>query len=471
MELPNEQSSFKDHLRKLRPKNLKNLDKKNCLMALTIIVLIGCIVTILKVNEIKTRAFSIKFGDEILGTIRDKEEAQKLIDQIEKELASTYDVEIVLDKKLDFIDTHAKDEEIITETDLRKNIKSKLTFLVSGYVLQIDGKDIGAFKTKKEADELLYAVKSPYIEEINENSNIEEVTFVEDVKVVKKDIPLSNIKSIEEVKSVIATGTSEEKTHIVEEGESYWTIAAKNNMTVDELISANPGKDPEKIYLGDEISLIVPKPLITIATVEEVQYEQELAYETKIEQNTSMYKNEKKVKVKGVKGKSNILAKITKHNGVEVGRKIIKEEIISKPVDELIVKGTKKLPLTAATGAFIVPTRGSLSSRYGMRWGRMHKGIDLAARVGTPINAADGGTVTFAGYKGAFGYLVEINHGNGYVTRYGHCSKIYVKKGAKVYKGQKIAAIGNTGRSTGPHLHFEVIKNGVHQNPSKYVGK
>ncbi|WP_077369265.1 M23 family metallopeptidase [Anaerosalibacter sp. Marseille-P3206] len=468
MELPNEHFNFKDHLRKLRP---KNLNTKNSLMALTIIVLIACIGIILKVDEVKTRAFSIKFGGEDLGTVRDREVAEKLIEQIEKELASTYDVEIVLDKKIEFVDTHAKDEEIITETDLRKNIRSKLTFLVSGYVLQIDGKDIGAFKTKKEADELLYAVKSPYIEGINENSNIEEVTFVEDVKVVKKDIPMSQVKSLDEVKSIIATGTTEEKTHIVEEGESYWTIAAKYNMTVDELISANPGKDPEKIYLGDEVSLIVPKPLITIATVEEVQYEQELAYETKIEQNTSMYKNEKKVKVKGVKGKSNILAKVTKHNGVEVERKIIKEEIVSKPVDELIVKGTKKLPLTAATGAFILPTRGSLSSRYGMRRGRMHKGIDLAARIGTPINAADGGTVTFAGYRGAYGYLVEVNHGNGFVTRYGHCSKIYVKKGTKVYKGQKIAAVGNTGRSTGPHLHFEVLKNGVHQNPSKYVGK
>lgn len=468
MELPNEKSNYKDHLRKIRP---KNLNKKNSLMALTIIVLIACIVTILKVNEVNTRAFSIKFGEEELGTVRNRELAEKLIDQIEKELASTYDVEIVLDKKIEFINTHAKDEEIITETDLRRNIRSKLTFLVSGYVLQVDGKDIGAFKTKKEADELLYEVKSPYIQGINENANIEEVTFVEDVKVVKKDIPMSDIKSIDEVKSILATGTTEEKTHIVQEGESYWTIAAKYNMTVDELINANPGKDPEKIYLGDEVSLIVPKPIITIATVEEVQYQQELPFETKIEQNNSMYKNEKKVKVKGEKGKSNIIAKITKHNGVEVERKIIKEEIVSKPVDELIVKGTKKLPLTAATGAFILPTRGSLSSRYGMRWGRMHKGIDLAAKTGTPINAADGGTVTYAGYKGAYGYLVEINHGNGFVTRYGHCNKIYVKKGAKVYKGQKIAAVGNTGRSTGPHVHFEVLKNGVHQNPSKYVGK
>ena len=118
-----------------------------------------------------------------------------------------------------------------------------------------------------------------------------------------------------------------------------------------------------------------------------------------------------------------------------------------------------------------MPTRGSISSRYGSRWGRMHWGLDIACRTGTPIKAADGGTVKSAGYNGAYGYMIEVNHGNGYVTRYAHCSKIYVKSGDKVYKGQTIGAVGSTGRSTGPHLHFEVLKNGVHQNPAKYLGR
>jgi murein DD-endopeptidase MepM/ murein hydrolase activator NlpD len=116
-----------------------------------------------------------------------------------------------------------------------------------------------------------------------------------------------------------------------------------------------------------------------------------------------------------------------------------------------------------------MPTRGSVSSRYGMRNGRMHKGLDIAASTGTSIKAADGGKVVFAGRKGAYGNLVEIDHGNGYKTRYGHCSAINVKRGDKVYKGQVIAKVGNTGRSTGPHLHFEVIKNGGNQNPASYV--
>ena len=83
--------------------------------------------------------------------------------------------------------------------------------------------------------------------------------------------------------------------------------------------------------------------------------------------------------------------------------------------------------------------------------------------------AADGGSVTKACYSGSYGNIIIINHGNGLVTRYAHCSKLLVNKGEKVYKGQHIAKVGNTGNSTGPHLHLEVLKNGVHQNPSKYV--
>ena len=106
---------------------------------------------------------------------------------------------------------------------------------------------------------------------------------------------------------------------------------------------------------------------------------------------------------------------------------------------------------------FIVPTYGDFTSGYGMRWGRMHNGIDVANFVGTPVVAAQTGTVSLAGWNGGYGYTVEILHPNGLTTRYAYLSAIDVQLRQPVTKGQSIGKMGATGHSTGPHLHFEVM--------------
>lgn len=100
-----------------------------------------------------------------------------------------------------------------------------------------------------------------------------------------------------------------------------------------------------------------------------------------------------------------------------------------------------------------------------------HSGLDFQAPRGTPILASAGGRVVFAGYHRQYGYLVEIDHGNSLVTRYAHCSRLFVKVGDVVTPSQRIAAVGSTGRSTGAHLHFEVLRNGVFVNPTTYLAR
>ena len=120
----------------------------------------------------------------------------------------------------------------------------------------------------------------------------------------------------------------------------------------------------------------------------------------------------------------------------------------------------------AASGNFMWPTQGSLTQYFGV----YHSGIDIAYAVGIPIAAADGGYVSYAGWDNTgYGYEVLINHGNGFTTRYAHLSQFYVDAGQPVARGQVIAAMGSTGNSTGPHLHFEVIYGGVPQNPLFYL--
>ena len=121
----------------------------------------------------------------------------------------------------------------------------------------------------------------------------------------------------------------------------------------------------------------------------------------------------------------------------------------------------------------IRPVSGIITSRFAsvesVRNSRSHTGIDIATASGTPVVAAASGTVTFSGYSGGYGNMLVVTHGNGVQTYYGHCSKLYVSAGATVSQGQTIAAVGSTGNSTGPHLHFEVRKNGVTYNPQNYV--
>jgi murein DD-endopeptidase MepM/ murein hydrolase activator NlpD len=120
-------------------------------------------------------------------------------------------------------------------------------------------------------------------------------------------------------------------------------------------------------------------------------------------------------------------------------------------------------------------SKGWTSSYYGKRTDpftgklAMHKGMDFAGKEGSEIIAVAGGIVTWAGDRYGYGQLVEINHGNGYTTRYGHNAKLLVEVGDSVEKGQAISQMGSTGRSTGPHVHFEVLKNDRQINPAKYV--
>ena len=123
----------------------------------------------------------------------------------------------------------------------------------------------------------------------------------------------------------------------------------------------------------------------------------------------------------------------------------------------------------------IWPVEGFLTSRFGYRIAPLsgrrdfHKGLDISARTGTPIVAPARGTVSFAGPDGAYGNTIQIRHGAGISTRYAHMQRFVVKEGQTVRRGTIIGYVGNTGRSTGPHLHYEVILNGVHVNPMRYI--
>jgi len=137
----------------------------------------------------------------------------------------------------------------------------------------------------------------------------------------------------------------------------------------------------------------------------------------------------------------------------------------------LSLESVRKAALPTASPIAI----GFFSSNYGWRLDpftgqrAMHEGVDFVAEHGTPIKAAAGGIVIYSDYHSGYGNMLEVDHGNGLISRYGHASKRLVKEGDVVLRGQKIGEVGSTGRSTGPHLHFEVLLHGTPQNPTRYL--
>ena len=118
---------------------------------------------------------------------------------------------------------------------------------------------------------------------------------------------------------------------------------------------------------------------------------------------------------------------------------------------------------------FAMPVSGTITSNFGERWGKNHNGIDIGALEGDEILAAEDGVVTYSGWVDGYGNYLILDHENGFQTCYAHCSSLISMAGDRVVKGQKIAYVGSTGRSTGPHLHFEIKFNGVFQDPSNYI--
>ena len=216
---------------------------------------------------------------------------------------------------------------------------------------------------------------------------------------------------------------------------------------------------------------------LNVQTVSVVTNTVEIPFETKNVRTPNKERGYSAVTVKGENGITEKTEKIVKVNGEIIESTVLESKVIKEQVTQVVTIGTANAYISATTKAniqsagFICPISAGkyrVSSYYGD--GRNHKAIDLAADRGTPIFAAGAGKVIYSGWDGDYGYSVVIEHANGMKTRYAHANALCVTKGATVAQGDMIATVGSTGWSTGNHLHFEVIVNGVKVNPGPYIG-
>lgn len=414
--------------------------------------------------------YEYAYNGRTLGIVKEQRDVLEILEMVSEELSLEYGSSIVIDPETDItfkpVISYGKD---IDDAD---TVLRRFTYMgdiqAQAFAIVVDGERIATVESEKIAQDVLDSIKAMYTKD--SDAEYEYVGFAEDVKIEPYNTTLANVSSKSAALKKIKSGGQQKVTYTVKSGDTLYGICDKLGVNLQELKKMNPKiKDTMTLHVGDKFVTQQEIPLITVETVEVSVFAEAIDYKTVTKESSKYYKGETVVTQAGKKGKARVTARLTKHNGVTVDREDLSVETIKKPVNKIVVKGTKAVPAKKGTGTFMRPVNVGVYAGYGMRWGRMHYGLDYAAPTGTPIYAADGGTVTSAGWSGAYGYTIVIDHGANKKTLYAHCSRLFVSAGTKVYKGQHIAAVGSTGRSTGPHCHFEIFINGANVNPSYYV--
>ena len=414
---------------------------------------------------------TVSYDGQVLGRLASKSEAETVRKDLEsitsRTLGETYTID---DSLLQYDSGWMLRQDIEDKAVYEDQLSDEIGLVTSAYCLYVNDVRIGATPYEGALEELLDQLQKAASDEDTISCE-----FAEDVEIRQEYVPTSEIMNLGYIAELLYSTKTAEVTYEVKKGDTWSQIAAKNDMSSAELLALNPGYNINKLQIGEVLTLSASVPYLTMTVVKQERYLDDVSYNIEYTDSAYLYQGDYKVTSKGEYGKADVMAKATYVNGEETERTILSSVTLKEPVTEYRLRGTKARPTWMPTGSFRWPTSGRISSYFGGRkspggiGSTNHKGIDIAVPRGTPIYAADGGTVTYAGWMSGYGYLVQIDHGNGYVTRYGHNSSLTVSVGQHVYKGQQVARAGSTGNSTGNHCHFEVRYNGVAKNPLNYL--
>lgn len=415
-----------------------------------------------------THGYAVTVDGQELGVVSDKAQFQQIVDRVEDRTSEILGYDYELTAQVSYKHRIVEKNKLSSLSGFETYLFNQVDEVMRCYTLSVDGVELGARTDNQELTELLESLKAPYI---TENTILSEFTVP--VRIDYDYTSSDAIVSMEDITKVLTSNTVEAATYTVEKGNTYLGIAKAHDMSLDELLEMNPQATLESLMPGDVLTVRQSVPYLSVRTVDQVTYEEAIASPVEYVEDDTMYQGQSKVVDPGSEGLARVSARVTRINGRETQRDITNTVRLSEPTTKVVAKGTKARPKTMPTGSFIWPVRGTITSNYGSRslFGtyNFHGGLDIACPYGTPVKAADGGTVTYAGWQGSYGNLVVIRHDNGKETYYAHNSSLSVSVGQKVYQGQQIARVGMTGTATGYHCHFEVRINGQRQNPRRYL--
>ncbi|WP_374720596.1 peptidoglycan DD-metalloendopeptidase family protein [Peribacillus tepidiphilus] len=476
----------------VRDRNFKR-STKTILKKAMIIILAATVITFHKgaAEEKKdlSTIYHVYLKDKYIGSISDKDAFDRLIERKMTEAKERYpSLSLQLDDDLKLIEESVFQPSVQNQKVLER-LQADLSIDAVGYALEIEGTPVAYLPTKEAAVDAVKKFMLQYVtpEELanaqkrsEEQSTLPELTEpglrIKNIR-LSKELTISEaatepskLVTSDQALTLFNKGTLEEKIYKVREGDVLGSIASAHQLKTDELLALNPGlKEDSLLKIGQAINVLEAKPLLQVIVEKEVFKQEEIPFQIEVKEDASLPKGETRTKQKGVNGQKNVNVLIIETNGKQTAQHVQAENVTKEPVSQITLKGTKVIP-SRGTGQLSWPAVGGyVSSKMGYRWGKMHKGIDIARPSNRTIKAADHGIVTFAGYDGGYGNKIVINHQNGMETVYAHLSSINVQVGQTVQAGSEIGVMGSTGHSTGVHLHFEVIKNGKLVNPLLYL--
>ena len=420
------------------------------------------------VGTVYTPSYVVEVDGVALGTVTSPSVFEDVVDRVESRATDILGYDYTMDGAVTYAPALTERESITPVADFETYLFDQIGEVMKSYVLTVNGQFIGAAQDRETLNGVLEQVKAAYVDE-----NTVSAEFTSGVYITHEYTPSDVNQDPAAMLATLTANTNGQTTYEVQAGDTFMALAFDNDMTMAEMEALNPDVDINKLYIGQILNIKEEIPFLGVETVDSLTYTEAIECPVREVEDDSMYQGESKVLDEGVPGEALITADVTYVNGVERERNITSTTTVREATEKVIAVGTKERPTWYPTGNYIWPVYGSITSRFGYRYifgsYSYHSGLDIAVPYGTSVKASDGGTVTFAGYKGSYGYLVIIDHGNGEQTYYGHNSQLLVSAGDKVYQGQVIAKAGSTGRSTGSHCHFEIRINGTAVNPSAYL--
>lgn len=416
-------------------------------------------------------AVSVEYNGEHIGYVENEKVFESAETKLQERMTYLEDDETI-NNIPKFTVAVVEGEPLKTDTEVTDTIiQSSAGDIVKATGLSIDGVFYGAVKDGQTLETELALIKDKYKTYIEG----EEVTFAKEVKTESGFFLASNIVDEKSVMEIVTKQEQKDVYYEVVAGDTPIQIASKNDMTLDEMVALNEGI-LEDCKIGRQVLVKKSQAFLPVKVTRTESYTEEVPFTVSYAESNTLFEGTQKITKAGVNGKNAITAKVEYVDGYEVGRTVVSTTTLSAPVEQVVTKGTKAMPrISGFTGkisnsGFVWPVSGGYISQYYK--GSGHNGIDYAYRgngYGQPVVAALPGTVTFASSSGSYGKLVKIKSPGGIETWYAHNSKLLVSVGQTVEQGQQIANVGSTGRSSGNHLHFRVLVNGVQKNPLNYL--